>query len=266
MCNWPLRYGSSSKINSMHLKQANCTYPVSKVQDTDIDRTPTLHSRNLMKVPNWLLEFIFITWVWVVTYHAYHTMLSWPEFVADWAQIAKFACMNGVRVHAAGFHFTKEFKSKISTSTIRSMKLPYLNHICSGREVSPDRPTTALPLKKQGGPLLLGNKTDAQLQLYMYWKKFQEQGGVITSSVVVAAAWGLLMGIWLYTACGIWRHGSLTRQWAYHLLEEWSSSGGSILLLILKIRRRDILMRSDDDPQLGSDWNQFIPSSTRTME
>ena len=48
-----------------------------------------------------------------------------------------------------------------------------------------------LLLNKSGRPLFLGEQIYKQLQLYL--KKVRDQGGVITASVVVAAACGILM-------------------------------------------------------------------------
>ena len=50
---------------------------------------------------------------------------------------------------------------------------------------------TTLSPKKRGRPILLGAHIDKQVQLYL--KKIREHGGVITVSVVVAAARGILM-------------------------------------------------------------------------
>ena len=141
-------------------------------------------------------------------------LISYRYTPEERAQIAKYACMHGV--HAASIHFSKEYRSKISPSTIRSIKLAYLNHMRSRREVSPDRPITSLPPKKRGRPLLLGNKIDDQLQLYL--RKVREQGGIITASVVVAAARGLLMSLDHTMVLEHGGHVNLTRQWAYHFL------------------------------------------------
>ena len=53
------------------------------------------------------------------------------------------------------------------------------------RKVDDSAEVGDLPTKKRGRPLLLGEDIDKQLQLYL--------GGVITASVVVAAARGILL-------------------------------------------------------------------------
>ena len=71
-------------------------------------------------------------------------------------------------------------------------------------EVDSPEEVTVLPSKKCGRPFLIG---DLERQLRLYILKLREQGGVITSSVVVAAAYG---------------HVTLSTSWAYHFLEPMS--------------------------------------------
>ena len=99
------------------------------------------------------------------------------------------------------------------------MKLAYLDCLKEKRRTDDsDDEITELPPKKRGRPLLLGKNMDEKLQLYL--QKIREQGGVVTASVVVAAAWGIMLS----SDCDRMQlaefggHIVLNRQWAYHLL------------------------------------------------
>ena len=109
--------------------------------------------------------------------------------------------------------------TKVSQSSVQSIKAAYLEQLkwirkdnSSGEEVA------YLSLNKRGRPLLLWEHIDKQLQLYL--KKVRDQGGVITASVVVAAAHGILISNKFdrdkFVEFG--GHINLSRQWAYHLL------------------------------------------------
>ena len=75
---------------------------------------------------------------------------------------------------------------------------------------------STLSPKKCGRPILLGQHVDKRVQLYL--KKIREQGGVITASVVVAAAHGILMALNRSLLVEFGGHITLSRHWAYHLL------------------------------------------------
>lgn len=84
------------------------------------------------------------------------------------------------------------------------------------RKEDSDEDITALPHKKRGRRFLLGERIDEQLQLYL--KKIREHGGIITASVVVAAARGILILQDKSKLVEFGGHIELSRQWAYHLL------------------------------------------------
>ena len=62
---------------------------------------------------------------------------------------------------------------------------------CTKKKKRTDSDITTLPHKKRGRHCLLGECIDKQLQLYL--KKICDHGGVITASVVVAAARGIII-------------------------------------------------------------------------
>ena len=71
-------------------------------------------------------------------------------------------------------------------------------------------------MNERGRPLLLGKNIDEQVQLYLH--KIRENGGVVTASVVVAAARGILMSRDRTQLAEFGGHIELSREWAYHLL------------------------------------------------
>ena len=96
--------------------------------------------------------------------------------------------------------------------------MAYLDSLKKKRKAdSDDEEVTVLPPKKRGRPFLLGEHVDKQLQLYL--KKIRDQGGVITASVVVAAARGILLSSDSSKLVEFGGHIDLSRQWAYHLLD-----------------------------------------------
>ena len=96
--------------------------------------------------------------------------------------------------------------------------MAYLDSLKKKRKAdSDDEEVTVLPPKKRGRPFLLGEHVDKQLQLYL--KKIRDQGGVITASVVVAAARGILLSSDRSKLVKFGGHIDLSRQWAYHLLD-----------------------------------------------
>ena len=62
----------------------------------------------------------------------------------------------------------------------------------------------------------MGDTVDAQLQVYP--KKFRDQGGVVTASVVVAAATGILKATITSSLLGYGGYINPTKDWAYNFL------------------------------------------------
>ena len=130
------------------------------------------------------------------------------------AKMAKYACQHGAQ--AASNYYSVKLGKKVNKSTIHSIKLAYLKRVKENKGDSSDDDITELPLKKRGRPLLLGKNLDKQVQLYL--RKMRENGGVVTASVVVAAARGIAMSRDRTQLAEFDGHIQLTRQWAYHLL------------------------------------------------
>ena len=87
---------------------------------------------------------------------------------------------------------------------------------------SDDEEVTSLPLKKCGRPFLLGEHVDKQVQLYLM--KTRAQGGVHGyTSIVVAAAHGIILAYDRSKHIADGGHIDLSRHWAYHLLDRMKS-------------------------------------------
>jgi hypothetical protein len=97
------------------------------------------------------------------------------------AEIGRYASINGVP--AASAIFLNILGVKVSKSTVNVMKKAYQE-----KKRRSGSGSVSIYLLKS---LLLGAHLDKQVQLYL--KKIREHGGVITASVVVATARGILM-------------------------------------------------------------------------
>ena len=132
------------------------------------------------------------------------------------AQIGKYACQHGSA--AASSFFSKKLGENVSKTSVQSIKVAYLECVKKKRSAdSDDEEVTNLPTKKRGRPFLLGEHDDQQLQMYL--RKIRDHGGIITASVVVAAARGILMANDRSKLVEFGGHIELNRHWAYHLLD-----------------------------------------------
>ena len=126
-------------------------------------------------------------------------------------QIARYACFHGVT--AAALHFSRKLECRIQPSTVQFIKEAYLNEIKKMRAVGNTDPMNSLPHRKKGRPLLLGEKIDAIVQLYV--KKVRATGGGVSSTLVIGAATGFLKSL---DKTGAREHLELNRFWAHSLL------------------------------------------------
>ena len=134
----------------------------------------------------------------------------------DHAAIGKYACQHGTQ--AASNSFSRKLATKVSKSSVHSIKRANVESVKQKRKAgSDDEEVTTLPLKKRGRPFLLGERVDKQVQLYL--KKIRDQGGIITASVVVAAARGILISCDHSKLVEFGGHIELNRHWAYRSLD-----------------------------------------------
>ena len=82
--------------------------------------------------------------------------------------------------------------TKVSQSSVQLIKTAYLEHLKHIRRDNLSyQEVDYFLLNKSGRPLFLGEQIYKQLRLCL--RRVGDQGGVITASVVVAAACGILM-------------------------------------------------------------------------
>ena len=161
--------------------------------------------------------------------------------------------------------------------------MAYLDSLKKKRKAdSDDEEVTVLPPKKRGRPFLLGEHVDKQLQLYL--KKIRDQGGVITVSVVVAAARGVLLSSDRSKLAEFGGHIDLSRQWAYHLLDRMkfvrrkatTSKSKHIPIDFAKLKEaflddiRAVVNMEEIPAELILNWDQtgihLVPASAWTMD
>lgn len=149
------------------------------------------------------------------------------------------------------------------------------------KDDSEDDELSTLPPKKRGRPTLLG---EYEKQLELYLRKVRQQGGVITASVVVAAARGILISTDRSQLDEFGGHISLSRQWAYHLLgrmhfvrrKATTSKSKHKPLDFTELKKsflddvESVVTMEEIPPELILNWDQtgihLVPASSWTME
>lgn len=140
---------------------------------------------------------------------------------------------------------------------------------------------TSVPPKKRGRPVLLG---EHEKQLVLYLKKIRQHGGVITASVVVAAARGIIISCDRSQLAEFGGHISFSRQWAYHLLDRIKFVRRKATTSKSKCKPQDFaklkesflddvastVLMDEIPPELILNWDQtgihLVPASTWTMD
>ena len=121
-------------------------------------------------------------------------------------QIARYASLHGLS--AAATYFSRKLGQNVRTSTIHCMKLAYQHEIRKNRASGSNEVLDTLPYKKQGRPVLLGEKFDGMVQAYI--RRVHEAGGSISSQVVTSMDKTKLREFG--------GHVELNRHWAHSLL------------------------------------------------
>lgn len=78
------------------------------------------------------------------------------------AEIGKYASNRGVA--AAARYFSKKLNCRVSETTVRSIRSSYAEGVRK-RRAKDEEDIVALPLRKRGRPLLLGQELDTKVQL-----------------------------------------------------------------------------------------------------
>lgn len=86
---------------------------------------------------------------------------------------------------AAARKYSKKLDTSLNESSVRLWVVKYKEEVSRKIKSGEELPMDILPLKKRGRPLLIRELLDSQVKAYI--KCVPESGGVITSTIVVAA-------------------------------------------------------------------------------
>ena len=142
-----------------------------------------------------------------------------------------------------------------------------------------NEPLDSLPHKKQGRPVLLGDKIDGMVKAYI--KSIHKVGENVSSQVVIAAARGILTSLDKTKLQEFGGHIDLTRHWAHSFLTQMNYVQRKGTTAISKFseehfadRKREFLRATVEmeeiPPELILNWDQtgikLVPSTNWTME
>ena len=131
------------------------------------------------------------------------------------ARVGKYAAENGTT--NAIRRFSKDMPN-LKESTIRGWKTVYLCELTSKLKAGDeDTAVERLPVKPKGRPLLLGPELDRQVQDYLI--SLREAGGVVNTSIAIAAATGIVRRHDSNLLAVNGGHIILTKHWAQYLLQ-----------------------------------------------
>lgn len=196
------------------------------------------------------------------------------------ADIGKYSSQHGVR-KAARF-FSRKLDRKISETTVRSIRDSYRTELKCKRDDGDSGDVDALPLRKRGRKLLLGEDIDEMVQSYL--RKIRKSGGSVSATIVVAAARGILLASDRSMLAEFGGHVELKRHWAYSLLKRMgfvrrkatTAKSKQSIAEFAELKRSfladvvaTVTMESIPD-ELILNWDQtglnIVPSSAWTME
>ena len=130
------------------------------------------------------------------------------------AKLGKYAAENGTT--NAIRRFSKEFPD-LKESTVRGWRSAYLLELNRRTRGGESLMVDKLPQGKIGRPLLLGETLDQQVQAYL--SKLRDSGGVINTTIAIAATTGIVRKKDSNLLAANGGHIALTKHWAQYLLE-----------------------------------------------
>ncbi len=173
-------------------------------------------------------------------------------------------------------------KKKVSESTVKSIEQAYLEELRKRARTDDGGEIAALPVKKRGRKVLLGEDLDCKVQIYL--KKVREGGGAVSARITMAAARGSLLKCDLSMLAEFGGTIELNRHWGHSLLKRmkfvqrkataFKSEHTATNFTQLKKAFLDgvttAVTREEIPPELTLNWDQtgikFIPCSSWTME
>ena len=207
---------------------------------------------------------------------------SYAKFTPEQqAAIAKYASIHGNQ--AAVVKFSKELEVQLKVTTVQTWKTKYLAELRRKQSAGEtgDLTINSLPLKKRGRPLLLGEKLDSEVKSYI--QAVRERGGVVTTSIAMAAATAIVQKADRNLLAENGGHIAITNNWAKSLLYRMNfvkrrgSSTAKLTVANFEAVKEQFLIdvnavvEMEDIPsQLVINWDQtgisIVPGSSWTME
>ena len=164
---------------------------------------------------------------------------------------------------------------------MQCIKKAYLDEIKKMRASGSNEVLESLPWKKQGRPLLLGDKIDGMVQSYI--RRVCEEGVGVSIQIVLGAARGILKTIDKQKLREFGGHIDLSRQWALSLLcrmnfvqRKATTAKSKLADVNFKEKRKEflddlvsIVELEEIPPELVLNWDQtgikLVPSASWTM-
>ena len=113
--------------------------------------------------------------------------------------------------------FSRKLDKRVSESTVQSIKNAYVEGLRQKRGAEDGGDITALPLKKRGRRVLLGQELDMKVQ--MYQKKVRDGGAAVSARIAMAATQGILLKCDRTKLAEFGAPVQLNRYWAHSLLK-----------------------------------------------
>ena len=196
---------------------------------------------------------------------------SYAKFTPEQqAVIGGYAALHGNQ--AAVRHFSKQLKVQVQVTSVQTWKTKYLAEISRKRkEGETDNLTVkSLPVKTSGRPLLLGEKLDSEVKSYI--KAVREGGGVITTSVTMAAATAIIRKADRSLLAENGGHITNTNNWTKSLLYRMNfvkrrgSSTAKLMVANFEAVKEQFIIdvnavveMEDIPPQSVFNWDQHCP-------
>lgn len=197
------------------------------------------------------------------------------------SEIGKYSCQHGAAATAR--HFSMKLGSKVSESTVKSIKKAYLEELRKRpRTDDGGEPISALPVKKCGRKLLLGDDLDQKVQIYL--RKVREGGGAVSDRIVIAAAKGIVLKYNPSMLAELGGPVDLNEYWAHSLLKRMkfvqrkatTSKGKHTVTNFTQLKEAflddvvEAVTMEDIPAELILNWDQtgikLVPCSSWTME
>lgn len=130
------------------------------------------------------------------------------------AKIGKYACQHSAAATAR--YYSRKLEKNVSESTLKSLKKVYLDELQKRARTDDHQELAAVPAKKRGRKVLLGEDLDHIVQVYL--KKVREGGRAVLARIVIAAARAILLKCNRSMLSEFGGHVELNRYWSCSLL------------------------------------------------